>query len=63
MPSVGLLTGGFSEAELRDAGAAHVVEGPTELARAVADGLIERLPSQFAEGLTDEPPTRSTRTG
>ncbi|KRF41978.1 HAD family hydrolase [Terrabacter sp. Soil811] len=45
MPSVGLLTGGFSEAELRDAGAAEVFEGPARLARAVAEGLVEGLPS------------------
>jgi phosphoglycolate phosphatase-like HAD superfamily hydrolase len=51
MPSVGLLTGGFSEAELLDAGAAHVFEGPAQLAQAVADGLIERLPSQSAQDL------------
>ena len=45
MPSVGVLTGGFSEAELRDAGATEVFEGPAALAAALSAGLVERLSS------------------
>jgi len=31
VPTIGVLTGGFSEQELRDAGAASVFESPAEL--------------------------------
>ena len=31
VPTIGVLTGGFSEQELRDAGAASVFESPDEL--------------------------------
>jgi len=48
MPSVGLLTGGFSEAELRGEGAVDVFEGPAQLARAVAEGLVERVATRPA---------------
>lgn len=41
--SVGLRTGGFSEAELKEAGAAEVFDGPAALAEAVAAGLLDRL--------------------
>lgn len=38
LPSVGLLTGGFSEAELREAGADHVLETPRSLLERLATG-------------------------
>ncbi|MER7071794.1 HAD family hydrolase [Terrabacter sp. NPDC000476] len=43
MPCVGLRTGGFSEAELRDAGAVMVVDGPGALGREVATGRLDGL--------------------
>jgi HAD superfamily hydrolase (TIGR01549 family) len=43
MPSIGLRTGGFGEAELRDAGATEVFDGPEALEDAVAQGLLDRL--------------------
>ncbi|WP_030193804.1 HAD family hydrolase [Terrabacter tumescens] len=42
MPSLGLRTGGFGEAELIEAGAAAVFEGPAALRDAVAEGLLQR---------------------
>jgi HAD superfamily hydrolase (TIGR01509 family) len=41
IPTIGVLTGGYSEAELRDAGAAEVVESIAELGRSAE--LIEKL--------------------
>ncbi len=38
LPSVGLLTGGFSEGELREAGADHVVDSPRRLVELLAAG-------------------------
>ncbi len=43
MPSIGLRTGGFGEAELRDAGETEVFDGPDALEHAVAQGLLDRL--------------------
>jgi len=43
MPSLGLRTGGFGDAELRDAGALDVLDGPQALADAVEQGLLDRL--------------------
>ncbi|NUR79409.1 MAG: HAD family hydrolase [Dermatophilaceae bacterium] len=43
MPAVGLRTGGFAEAELREAGAVEVFDGPSDLRAALADGLLDRL--------------------
>jgi phosphoglycolate phosphatase-like HAD superfamily hydrolase len=43
MPSIGLRTGGFGDAELRDAGALEVLDGPQALADAVEQGLLNRL--------------------
>jgi phosphoglycolate phosphatase-like HAD superfamily hydrolase len=43
MPAVGLRTGGFGEAELREAGALEVYAGPSDLRAALADGLLDRL--------------------
>ena len=43
MPSLGLRTGGFGDAELRDAGARNVLDGPQALADAVKQGLLDRL--------------------
>jgi HAD superfamily hydrolase (TIGR01509 family) len=41
IPTIGVLTGGFSEAELRDAGAAEVFESISDLGRSAE--LIEKL--------------------
>jgi phosphoglycolate phosphatase-like HAD superfamily hydrolase len=41
IPTIGVLTGGYSEAELRDVGAAEVVESIAELGRSAE--LIEKL--------------------
>jgi len=38
LPSVGLLTGGFAEGELREAGADHVVDSPRRLVELLAAG-------------------------
>lgn len=43
MPAVGLRTGGFGEAELREAGALEVYAGPSDLRAALTEGLLERL--------------------
>ena len=43
MPAIGLRTGGFAEAELREAGAVEVFDGPSDLRAALADGLLDRL--------------------
>lgn len=43
MLSIGLRTGGFSEAELKESGAAEVFDGPAALAEALAAGLLDRL--------------------
>jgi HAD superfamily hydrolase (TIGR01549 family) len=43
LPAVGVRTGGFSDAELREAGAIEVFDGPSALRSALADGLLERL--------------------
>ncbi|MEW1953164.1 HAD family hydrolase [Terrabacter sp. NPDC080008] len=43
IPSIGLRTGGFSEAELREAGAVEVFDGPEALGEAIASGLLDRL--------------------
>lgn len=43
MASLGVRTGGFSGAELRDAGATDVFDGPDALADAVSAGLLTRL--------------------
>ena len=43
IPAIGLRTGGFGDAELRDAGALEVLDGPQALADAVKQGLLDRL--------------------
>ncbi len=43
LPAIGLLTGGFAEAELREAGAVEVCAGPSELRSALTGGLLDRL--------------------
>lgn len=43
LPAIGLLTGGFAEAELREAGAVEVYAGPSELRSALTDGLLDGL--------------------
>lgn len=40
VPAIGLLSGGFAEQELRDAGAVAVVEGPAELTRRLDELLV-----------------------
>ena len=43
MLSIGLRTGGFSAAERQEAGAAAVFDGPADLEKAIAAGLLDRL--------------------
>jgi HAD superfamily hydrolase (TIGR01509 family) len=42
VPCIGLLSGGISRAELLDAGAAEVYDGPAELLEALPDSLLGR---------------------
>ncbi|MCU1537101.1 MAG: HAD-superfamily hydrolase, subfamily variant 1 [Humibacillus sp.] len=43
MPAVSIMTGGFSEAELRDAGAVEVYASLGELHQAISEGAFDRL--------------------
>ena len=43
MPAVSIMTGGFSEAELRDAGAVEVYASLGELHQAITEGAFDRL--------------------
>ncbi len=43
MPSLGVRTGGFADAELREAGAFAVFDGPEALTDAVTQGLLDRF--------------------